>query len=147
MGRDWGCEMRRQNRQKKKGEQGFTLIELIVVVAIILILAALIAPNLVDIEDRARKNALIADARALKTALDLYFLDSTAPKSYPSAIGSYDDLRNTLSPYVTLPPEADANFTFSSYSRSSPPTNYTLVIVGKDSAPTTVTITKNSIQY
>jgi len=149
MGRDWGCEMRRQNRQKKKGEQGFTLIELIVVVAIILILAALIAPNLVDIEDRARKNALIADARALKTALDLYFLDDTPPKEYPpdTAIPNYAGLRNTLSPYVTLPPEADANFTFSSYSRSSPPTNYTLVIVGKDSAPTTVTITKNSIQY
>ncbi|MDR5695426.1 MAG: prepilin-type N-terminal cleavage/methylation domain-containing protein [Armatimonadota bacterium] len=140
----------KDKRRRRKGEQGFTLIELIVVVSIILILAALIAPNLVDIEDRARRNAVIADAKALKIAFDLYFLNDTPPKNYPptTEIPNYTGLRNTLSPYVTLPPaETDANFTFSSYNATTSPPNYQLVIVGKDSAPTTVTITKNSISY
>lgn len=54
---------------------GFTLIELLIVVAIIGILAAIAIPNFRNAQLRAKVTRVIADEKAVATALEQYFLD------------------------------------------------------------------------
>lgn len=62
--------------------RGFTLIELMVVVAILAILAAVVAPRIMDRPEQARVSAAKNNIRALRSALDMYKLDN---HYYPSA--------------------------------------------------------------
>jgi len=59
------------NRQK-----GFTLIELMVVVAILAILAAVVAPMVLDRPDEARMVKVKQDISTISSALNLYKLDN-----------------------------------------------------------------------
>ena len=69
------------NRRVARGEQGFTLIEVMVVVVILSILAAIIVPRIMDRPDKARMVKAQADIRALESALNLYRLDNN---NYPT---------------------------------------------------------------
>jgi general secretion pathway protein G len=71
----------RLNRRAPRGEQGFTLIEVMVVIVILSILAAIIVPRIMDRPDKARMVKAQADIRALESALNLYRLDN---HNYPS---------------------------------------------------------------
>lgn len=67
---------------RRRLSAGFTLIELMVVLVIIGVLAALIAPNVLDRADDARATAAKTDVNNLMQALKLYKLDN---QRYPTA--------------------------------------------------------------
>ncbi len=86
---------------------GFTLIEILVVVAILGILGALILPNLIGQDDRARQVAARADLQALANALDLYRLDH----------GTYPDTDVGLEALINPPSNAPGGQSSQSYLR------------------------------
>lgn len=82
---------------KPARSSGFTLIELMVVLVILGVLAALIAPKLMDRPDEARAIAARQDIATLVQALKLYRLDNTR---YPTTEQGLQALVNrpTLEP-------------------------------------------------
>jgi type II secretion system protein G len=73
------------HRAHRRGERGFTLIELMIVVAIIAILAGILIPNFVNARAQAQSAACESNLRAIATALELYYADNQV---YPTASGA-----------------------------------------------------------
>jgi general secretion pathway protein G len=55
--------------------RGFTIIELLIVMAILAMLAVMVAPNLFNQADSARRDAVLSQISSLGSALDTYRLD------------------------------------------------------------------------
>lgn len=73
--------MNRQRRNKKNGNQGFTLIELMVVIVILGVLAGLIVPRIMSRPGEAKQMKAKIQIESIETALKLYKLDNGA---YPT---------------------------------------------------------------
>lgn len=70
-----------KERHPGRGEQGFTLIEILVVVVIIGLLAGLVAINLIPRAEEAKRTAAFTQMRSFEQALELFKLDNGR---YPS---------------------------------------------------------------
>lgn len=64
------------NPLTRSQQQGFTLLEIMVVVVILGLLVAIVAPNVLDNQDKAMVEKAKADIAALEQALDMYKLDN-----------------------------------------------------------------------
>ena len=64
-----------------RNSYGFTLVEILVVLVIIGLIAAIVAPNVLEKADEARIQKVKADFKAIETSLKLYRLDNF---SYPN---------------------------------------------------------------
>ena len=74
---------------KKKIQKGFTLLEVLVVLVIIGLLVAIVAPNVLDNQDKAMVQKAKADLSSLEQALEMYRLDNF---TYPATNQGLDAL-------------------------------------------------------
>lgn len=88
-----------QKIQMKKGQQGFTLIELMIVVAIIGILAAVAIPAYQDYTIRAKVSEVLTVASAARTSVAEYYISTGSMPATTTAAGINTDTGQ--SDYIT----------------------------------------------
>jgi general secretion pathway protein G len=76
-------------REKRLGQRGFTLIELMIVIVIMGILATLLIPRIMDRPEEARRVKAKMDIKNIESALKLYKLDCG---NYPTTEQGLDAL-------------------------------------------------------
>ncbi|RDE06066.1 type II secretion system major pseudopilin GspG [Sphingomonas aracearum] len=89
--------MRIEQKKRRRREDGFTLVELMVVIVIIGLLATIVALNVLPSGDKARIEKARADISTIQAGLDLYRLQN----------GSYPSTSQGLQALVTAPQGAD----------------------------------------
>jgi general secretion pathway protein G len=124
---------------RRRAQDGFTLIEIMVVIAIIGLLATLVVQSLRGATDKAKRTKAMADIAELKTALDRYYIDN----------GSYPSTDQGLNALVTPSGQGAQNTNYeeggyirripadpwgNQYVYSSDGSNYTLKSLGADGA-------------
>jgi len=66
---------RRRQRRARRGEAGFTLVEMLVVITIIGMIMALVGPRVLNYLGESKAKAAKIQIESFSSALDLYYLD------------------------------------------------------------------------
>lgn len=115
-----------RKKQRKKGEEGFTLIELIVVVAILGFLMAIAIPRYLTARVTAAQSATKANLHSLASALELYATENNQT-TYPANDADSDrdntlDIIEWISAYIAqapTPPAGTDNYRYTQLSNGS----------------------------
>lgn len=111
--------------------RGFTIIELLIVMAILGMLAVMVAPNLFNQADSARRDAVLSQISSLGSALDAYRLDiGQYPDSLEGLVRDTSSRSTWNGPYIRgeLPVDPWGN----EYQYESDGRDYTLMSYGAD---------------
>ncbi len=99
--------LRKLTQMLKKGDSGFTLIELMIVILVILILASILVPQFGLAQERARKAKCVSNQRNLETAVAMWATDNTSTNytggTMNGSVPSYAALTTTGQPLYTTP--------------------------------------------
>lgn len=110
------------NRIKKIGQQGFTIVELLIVIVIIGILAALVFVQFNNMQARARDAERKADVRLIESKLAEYNADNG---EYPTAAAG-TAIATGLAPIDGIPADALEDPGTTDYTYESDGATYTL---------------------
>lgn len=122
------------NARRTRTMKGFTIIELLIVMAILGMLAVMVAPNLFNQADGARRDAVLSQISSLGSALDAYRLDvGQYPDSMDGLVRNNSGRSTWNGPYLRgdVPVDPWGN----AYVYESTGRDYTLLSYGADGRP------------
>jgi len=97
-------KLRRQNG-RRKGEQGFTLVELLVVLVILVLLASIIGPRVIGYLGSSRAKTAHIQIESLVTAMELFHIDvgryPTSTEGLTALVKSPGNIPGWNGPYLT----------------------------------------------
>ncbi len=94
---------------RRRKQQGFTLVEILIVVVILGILAAIVIPQFTSASESARASSLITQLQSIRSQLELAQIQHTG--SYPDLSTDWNQMTNATDPVAgyTIPTTPDGD--------------------------------------